>query len=157
LPDVFDCWMQILKKVDNSVLWLLEDNDASVKNLRREAASRSVNPGRLVFAKRIPMTEHLARHRLADLFLDTLPYNAHTPATDALWVDLPVLTHVGETFAGRVAASLLQAVGMPELVTLTRQEYVERATEIAINPDKLAAIRQKLRQNRLEKPLFDTK
>jgi predicted O-linked N-acetylglucosamine transferase (SPINDLY family) len=155
LPDVFGCWMDILKRVDGSVLWLLEDNDASAKNLRREAEARGVRADRLVFAKRIPMTEHIARHRVADLFLDTLPYNAHTTASDALWAGLPVLTSIGETFASRVAASLLQAVGMPELIT-SSQEYVERATELATNPDKLAAVRQKLWQNRLGKPLFNT-
>jgi predicted O-linked N-acetylglucosamine transferase (SPINDLY family) len=147
--------MDILKRVDGSVLWLLEDNDASAKNLRREAEARGVRADRLVFAKRIPMTEHIARHRVADLFLDTLPYNAHTTASDALWAGLPVLTSIGETFASRVAASLLQAVGMPELIT-SSQEYVERATELATNPDKLAAVRQKLWQNRLGKPLFNT-
>jgi len=155
LPDVFGCWMDILKRVDGSVLWLLEDNDASAKNLRREAEARGVRADRLVFAKRMPMTEHIARHRVADLFLDTLPYNAHTTASDALWAGLPVLTSIGETFASRVAASLLQAVGMPELIT-SSQEYVERATELATNPDKLAAVRQKLWQNRLGKPLFNT-
>lgn len=156
LPDVFDCWMQILKKVDGSVLWLLEDNSASSKNLKKEAEARGVNANRLVFAKRMPMTEHLARHRMADLFLDTLPYNAHTTASDALWAGLPLLTHIGEAFAGRVAASLLHAVDMPELITSTQQEYADRAVELAASRDKLAAIRQKLGQNRLEKPLFNT-
>ena len=101
--------------------------------------------------------DHLARHRLADLFLDTLPYNAHTTASDALWAGLPVLTQIGETFAGRVAASLLNAVGLPELITQTQQEYEELAIELATSPEKLAAIKQKLSQNRLTTPLFNTK
>jgi predicted O-linked N-acetylglucosamine transferase (SPINDLY family) len=156
LPNVFDGWMKILKRVDGSVFWLLEDNDASMRNLRREAVARNVNADRLVFAKRIPMAEHLARHRVADLFLDTLPYNAHTTASDALWVGLPVLTRIGETFAARVAASLLQAIGIPELITSTQQDYTERAIELATEPDKLVALRQKLQRNRREKPLFNT-
>jgi predicted O-linked N-acetylglucosamine transferase (SPINDLY family) len=102
------------------------------------------------------MAEHLARHRVADLFLDTLPYNAHTTASDALWVGLPVLTRIGETFAARVAASLLQAIGIPELITSTQQDYTERAIELATEPDKLVALRQKLQRNRREKPLFNT-
>ena len=118
-PDVFDCWMRILKRVDGSVMWLLEDNAKATSNLRKEAEIRGVNPERLVFAKRTSLPDHLARHRLADLFLDTLPYNAHTTASDALWTGLPVLTRIGETFAGRVAASLLNAIGLPELITTT--------------------------------------
>ena len=121
-PDVFDCWMRILKRVDGSVLWLLEDNAKAASNLRKEAEIRGVNPERLVFAKRTPLPDHLARHRLADLFLDTLPYNAHTTASDALWAGLPVLTRIGETFAGRVAASLLNAIG------LTRTHYFNAAS-----------------------------
>jgi predicted O-linked N-acetylglucosamine transferase (SPINDLY family) len=156
-PEVFDCWMDILKKVDGSVLWLLEDNATSAANLRKEAELRGVNASRLVFAKRVAMAEHLARHRIADLFLDTLPYNAHTTATDALWVNLPVLTRIGGSFVGRVAASMLQAVGMPELITSTPQEYTARAVEFATDREKLAAIRQKLQRNRLEKPLFNTR
>ena len=117
-----------------------------------------IEPERLIFAKRLSSSaDHLARHRLADLFLDTLPYNAHTTASDALWAGLPVLTQIGETFAGRVAASLLNAVGLPELITQTQQEYEELAIELATNPEKLAAIKQKLSQNRLTKPLFNTK
>ena len=121
-PDVFDCWMRILERVPGSVLWLLEDNPTAAANLRREAEQRGVAPERLVFGSRLPLSEHLARHRLADLFLDTLPYNAHTTASDALWTGLPVLTQLGDTFAGRVAASLLTAIGLPELITSTRQD-----------------------------------
>ena len=156
-PGIFDRWMRILKRVDGSVLWLFEDNASAARNLRKEAAARGVNPERLVFAKLVPLPEHLARHRAADLFLDTLPYNAHTTASDALWTGVPVLTQIGETFAGRVAASLLQAIGMPELITETPQAYEELALELATNPGKLAAIRRKLEHNRLTTPLFDSK
>ena len=156
-PDVFDGWMRILKRVDGSVLWLLEDNGAVAINLRKEAARRDVNPGRLFFAKRVAPAEHLARHRLADLFLDTLPYNAHTTASDALWAGLPVLTCIGEAFAGRVAASLLNAIGLPELITTTPQEYEALAIELASHPAKLADIKRKLANNRLTTPLFDTR
>ena len=156
-PGVFDCWMRILKQVEGSVLWLVEDNASAAANLRKEAATRGVNPERLVFAKRISLPEHLARHRLADLFLDTLPYNAHTTASDALWAGLPVLTQIGETFAGRVAASLLTASGLPELIVPMPEAYEELAIELANNPAKLAAIKAKLANNRLTTPLFDTK
>src|SRR5262249_1300505 len=112
---------------------------------------------RLVFAKKLPAAaDHLARHRLADLFLDTLPYNAHTTASDALWVGLPVLTQIGETFAGRVAASLLNAIGLKELITTTPHDYEELAIKIATNSERLAAIKAKIANNRLSTPLFDT-
>ena len=156
LPDIFDSWMAILGEVEDSVLWLLEDNARSAENLRKEAAARGVDPKRIVFAKRAPLADHLARHRLADLFLDTLPYNAHTTASDALWAGLPVLTCTGETFAGRVATSLLNAIGLPELVTRTREDYERLAIELARQPDKLASIKEKLAGNRLTTPLFDT-
>jgi predicted O-linked N-acetylglucosamine transferase (SPINDLY family) len=148
--------MAILGQVEGSVLWLLEDNARAAENLRKEAAARGVDPKRIVFAKRAPLADHLARHRLADLFLDTLPYNAHTTASDALWAGLPVLTRTGETFAGRVATSLLNAIGLPELVTRTREEYENLAIELAGQPDRLASIKEKLAGNRLTTPLFDT-
>ncbi len=148
--------MRILKKVESSVLWLLVDNVTAASNLRKEAVARGVKSDRLIFAMRMSMPEHLARHRLADLFLDTLPYNAHTTASDALWAGLPVLTQIGETFAGRVAASLLHAAGLTDLITSTQQEYEELAIEFATNPAKLVTIRQKLLENRLTKPLFNT-
>jgi len=155
-PEVFDRWMHILRKTTDSVLWLIEDNSSVAANLREEAKARGVDPDRLIFAKRIYPTEHLARHRLADLFLDTLPYNAHTTASDALWAGLPVLTQLGSTFPGRVAASLLNAVGLPELIVSTRQAYEDLAIELAANPEKLAVIKRKLSKNRLTMPLFDT-
>jgi protein O-GlcNAc transferase len=156
LPHVFDCWMRILKRIDGSVLWLLEASPVAASNLRKEAAARGVDPARLVFAARMHHTSHLARHRLADLFLDTMPYNAHTTASDALWAGLPLLTLIGETFAGRVAASLLTAVGLPELITTTLEAYEELAIELATNPEKLAAIKSRLGRNRMTAPLFNT-
>ncbi|MCP3368310.1 tetratricopeptide repeat protein [Bradyrhizobium cajani] len=155
-PDVFSCWMRILTAVENSVLWLFEDNSKAAENLRREAAARGVAPQRLVFAGRLPTPEHLARHRCADLFLDTLPYGAHTTASDALWTCLPVLTLLGEAFAGRVGASLLNAIRLPELVTTSSADYEDLAIALARDPQKLAALRAKLALNRLRTPLFDT-
>jgi predicted O-linked N-acetylglucosamine transferase (SPINDLY family) len=155
-PGVFDSWARILKAVNASVLWLLEDNPAAAINLQKEAALRGVDPTRLVFAKRMDLPEHLARHKAADLFLDTLPYNAHTTASDALWAGLPVLTCTGESFASRVAASLLNAIGLPELVTQTQGQYELLAIELATNPDKLKNIKAKLERNRMTTPLFDT-
>ena len=156
LPDVFDCWMRILLQIDGGVLWLFGDNQSTGENLRREAAARNVNPERLIFAKQLPLSDHLARHRLGDLFLDTLPYNAHTTASDALWAGLPVLTCLGDTFAGRVGASLLQAVRLPELITSSLDAYEETAIELARDPRNLAAIKRKLADHRLITPLFDT-
>ena len=157
VPLIFDCWMRILKQVEGSVLWLLEDNAMAANNLRKEATARGVNAERLIFAKRMPLSDHLARHRLADLFLDTLPYNAHTTASDALWAELPVLTCPGETFAGRVAASLLQSIDLPELIAPTLKSYEQLAIDLAVRPEILATIKRKLAQNRLTTPLFDTK
>ena len=148
--------MSILKAVEGSVLWLLEDNGTAGANLRKEAQDRGVAPNRLVFAKRMKLPEHLARHRLADLFLDTLPYNAHTTASDALWSGLPVLTCIGESFASRVAASLLNAIELPDLIMISQQQYEAKAIELATNPIKLKAIRTRLESNRLTTALFDT-
>ena len=155
-PATFDGWMRILKQVEGSVLWLLEDNRTAANNLRREAVKRNVDPKRLVFANRMPYSEHLARHCAADLFVDTLPYNAHTTASDALWAGLPVLTCQGEAFASRVAASLLNAICLPELITETQEEYESLAVKLATNPERLNKIKQKLDKNRLTTPLFDT-
>ncbi len=156
LPSTFDVWMEILKSVDGSVLWLLQDNHWAVENLKNEALSRGVEANRLIFAERMQLPEHLARHRQADLFLDTLPYNAHTTASDALWVGLPVLTSMGKSFASRVSASLLNAVGLPELITNTQEDFEAMAIELATNPKKLAELKLKLANNRLTTPLFDT-
>jgi predicted O-linked N-acetylglucosamine transferase (SPINDLY family) len=156
-PHVFDCWMRMLKQVEGSVLWLLEDNASAASNLKKEALARGVSSERLVFAKPMPLPEHLARHKLADLFLDTLPCNAHTTASDALWAGLPVLTCLGETFAGRVAASLLNAIRLPELITTTLEAYEQMAIDLFTHSEKLAGIKNKLAENRLTTPLFDTK
>lgn len=155
-PQQFDSWMRILTQVDGSVLWLLEDNPIAADNLRREARQRGIDPLRLVFAGRMALPDHLARHRAADLFLDTTPYNAHTTASDALWAGLPVLAQLGTTFPGRVAASLLTAIGLPELIASGPDEYEKLAVELARRPDKLAAIRDTLARNRSSAPLFDT-
>jgi predicted O-linked N-acetylglucosamine transferase (SPINDLY family) len=154
-PSTFDSWTRILKGVDGSVLWLLRDSPTVEINLRKAAAARGLDDRRLVFAERIPTDEHLARQRLADLFLDTLPCNAHTTASDALWAGLPVLTQVGQTFAGRVAASLLHASGLPELVTDTSVAYEAMAIDIGNQPGLADAIKTKLAQNRTTAPLFD--
>jgi predicted O-linked N-acetylglucosamine transferase (SPINDLY family) len=153
---MFDVWMPLLKNVPGSVLWLLVPTSACHENLRREAAKRGVDPERLVFASRQPIAEHLARHRLADLFLDALPCNAHTTTSDALWTGLPVLTAIGDTFSGRVAASLLTGMGMPELITRSHEEYAQTALTLARDKDKLAQIRVKLARQRETAPLFDT-
>jgi predicted O-linked N-acetylglucosamine transferase (SPINDLY family) len=155
VPATFDLWCKILIKVKGSVLWLLADNLIAKENLIKEAAARGVNSARLVFAKRLPIAEHLARHRCADLFLDTWPYNAHTTASDALWAGLPVLTLMGHTFPGRVSASLLKAIGLPKLISNTKEEYEELAIELATNRKKLQVITEKLARNRLTTPLFD--
>jgi predicted O-linked N-acetylglucosamine transferase (SPINDLY family) len=155
-PHVFDSWARILKQVPGSVLWLLEDNVLAKANLIQEAQSRGLSEDRIVFAGRLDLPEHLARHRLADLFIDTLPCNAHTTASDALWVGLPVLTTLGETFAGRVAASLLSAIDMPELITKNLDEYEALAIDLAGNPEKLKALKEKLKQKRFTTPLFNT-
>jgi predicted O-linked N-acetylglucosamine transferase (SPINDLY family) len=156
-PEVFDVWMRVLGRVEGSVLWLLEENLWVAANLRKEAARRGIAPERLVFAKPAPQGEHLARQRLADLFLDTLPYNAHTTASDALWAGLPVLTRMGEVFPSRVAASLLRAIGLPELVTTEEAEFEELAVELARNGERYRELRQRLEENRLKAPLFDTR
>lgn len=155
-PCTFDVWMNILKKVDNSVLWLFEDNAVAATNLSKEAERRGIDASRLIFAKRMMNADHLARHKAADLFLDTFIYNAHTTASDALWAGLPVLTVKGNTFASRVAASLLNAIDLPELITDSHEHYESLAVELATNPEKLYAIKTRLEKNRLTTPLFNT-
>jgi len=155
-PNFFDVWMRLLRAVEGSVLWLFEGNPAVARNLRREAQARGIAPERLIFAPRMELEDHLARHRFADLFLDTLPYNAHTTATDALWTGLPVLTCTGTTFVGRVCTSLLNAVGLPEMITESLDAYEALALKLANDQDALAAIKEKLAGNRGSHPLFDT-
>jgi predicted O-linked N-acetylglucosamine transferase (SPINDLY family) len=155
-PQIFDIWMRLLSATDNSVLWLFAGNAKAVANLRLEAQKSGVAPERLIFAPKASVADHLARHRLADLCLDTLPYNAHTTASDALWAGLPVLTCLGETFAGRVAASLLKAIGLDELITHTLADYEALALRLARDPAHLAALKDTLKRNRDTYPLFDT-
>jgi len=154
LPEVFDGWCRIMLQVKNSVLWLLASNPEFEKNLCKEAERRGVDSSRVIFAKREPLDVHLARYRAADLFLDTRPYNAHTTASDALWAGLPVLTRIGRSFPARVAASILRAVDLPELVTETDAEYEALAIALANEPERLSLIRQKLAANRSSSPLF---
>ena len=154
-PEMFDVWMRLLKAVSGSVLWLLEGNSLTPANLRREAEARGVAGERLVVAPRLPPAEHLARHRLADLFLDTFPVNAHTTASDALWAGCPLLTLSGKTFISRVAGSLLRAIGLPELITTSVEGYERTALRLARNPEGLAELRTRLAENRLACGLFD--
>jgi predicted O-linked N-acetylglucosamine transferase (SPINDLY family) len=155
-PQIFDIWMRLLRATDNSVLWLFAGNAKAAANLRLEAEKRGVAPERLVFAPKAGVPDHLARHRLADLCLDTLPYNAHTTASDALWAGLPVLTCLGETFAGRVAASLLKAIGLEDLIAPSLGEYEALALRLACEPVYLATLKETLIRNRDGSSLFDT-
>jgi protein O-GlcNAc transferase len=154
-PAVFDVWMRLLKNVPDSVLWLLEGNRFAPANLRREAEARGVPAERLVFAPSLPLPDHLARHRRADLFLDTYPVNAHTTASDALWAGCPILTLVGSTFVSRVAGSLLRTLGLPELITTSLSEYEENALLLAMDPERLAELRARLETNRATSGVFD--
>lgn len=156
-PMMFDIWMRLLSNVPGSVLWLLGESDTVVRHLRAEAVARGVSPDRLVFARRLPYEDYLAQYRQADLFLDTLPFNAGTTASDALWAGLPVLTQVGHTFAGRMAASLLDAVGLPELITHDAHTYEQLAFTLATQPEQLKVLRERLSRNRLSAPLFNTR
>jgi protein O-GlcNAc transferase len=157
-PAIFDVWMRLLRDVEGSVLWLKDYGSLVMHNLSREAERRGMDPKRLIFASSVPgQSEHLARHRQADLFIDTLYYNAHTTASDALWAGLPVVTCLGSTFAGRVGASLLHAVGLSELVTSTLDDYESLALRLARDPSLLASIKARLKHNRDEYPLFSSR
>ncbi len=155
-PVLFDVWMKMLHRVPESVLWLLPGNSLATENLTREAAARGMDPARLVFAKGLPKAEHLARHRFADLVLDTRIYNGHTSTSDALWAGVPLLALQGTHFASRVSSSILTAIGLPELITDTPDAYENLAVRWATHPEELQAIRRKLHENRLTEPLFDT-
>jgi predicted O-linked N-acetylglucosamine transferase (SPINDLY family) len=155
-PAMFDIWTRLLAKIPDSVLWLLEGNASVKRNLVREAAARGIEARRLVFAPFMQQSEHLARLKLADIFLDTLPCNAHTTASDALWAGVPVLTALGSTFAGRVAASLVKAAGVPELAVASLEDYERAALEFASKPELISAIKAKLAANKERSPLFDT-
>jgi predicted O-linked N-acetylglucosamine transferase (SPINDLY family) len=156
-PTMFSAWMRLLHAVPGSVLWLFEAQAEAVANLRREAVARGVDPTRLVFAPKRPLPDHLARYRIADLGLDTFPYTGHTTTSDALWMGLPVVTFMGETFASRVAASLLNAAGLPGLVTTSLDGFEALARELAAAPDRLAAMRRQLEETRATAPLFDSR
>lgn len=155
-PAMFDLWLRLLQQIPGSVLWLSAPVHSSGTHLQRRAAEQAIDPARLVFADRVPLDVHLARHALADLFLDTLPYGAHATAADALWAGLPVLTQMGEIFPGRVGASLLTAAGLPELIAQSPQDYEAIALDLARNPEKLKTIRDRLARGRATAPLFDT-
>lgn len=155
-PEIFDVWMRIVGYVEGSVLWLLEDNSVASENLYKEAGKRGIDKSRIIFAKRVTSDLHLSRHRFADLFIDTSPCNAHTTASDALWAGLPVLTLKGNSFAGRVAASLLTALDVTELIAEDIQDYEQLAIEIALNPEKLKFIKSKIALNKKTAPLFNT-
>jgi protein O-GlcNAc transferase len=155
-PAIFDVWMRLLKAVPRSLLWMLAGPADANTNILREAQSRGIDPERVVFAEWKKPEDHLARQRLADLFLDTLPYNAHTTATDALWVGLPLLTCQGHSFPARVASSVLTALGMPELIARDLDEYEAKALQLAREPDKLAAVQRKLETQRETQPMFNT-
>ena len=155
-PAVFDVWMRILSRTPESVLWLLEDNRFTAANLRREAAARGVDPARLVFGPRVPQERHIARHALADIVLDTWPCGGHTSASDALWTGVPVVTRPGRTFASRVAASVLAACGLPELVAEDLPGYEELAVGLALSPERRQELREKIARHKASAPLFDT-
>ena len=156
-PPSFDVWCNLLASVPGSVLWLLSTSQQAVLNLQREAEKRGIPANRLVFAEPAPLAQHLARLQLADLALDTFPYNSHTTGSDALWAGVPMVTLIGETFASRVAASMLSTVSLPELITHTWDEYFTLARSLALDPPRLSSIRQRLEDVRLSSPLFDTK
>ena len=158
-PSIFNIWMNILKNVKNSIFWLMiKGNNPTVKNhLKKEALKKGIEPDRLIFASHMPLPDHLARLKLANLFIDTMPYNAHTTASDALWVGLPFLTLCGNTFSSRVGASMLNALELNEMITLTDKDFENLAIELANNPKKLQLIKNKLNHNKISKPLFNTK
>ena len=153
---VFAIWMRLLKQADGSVLWLRQSGAGADANLKKAAAEHGVNPARILFAPHLSDEDHLARHACADLFLDTLPYNAHATAYEALWMGLPVLTRRGNAFAGRVAASLLTTLDLRELITETAEDYEALALALACDPERLMALRARLAVSRKTRPLFDT-
>jgi predicted O-linked N-acetylglucosamine transferase (SPINDLY family) len=156
-PHMFDVWMRLLDKVPASVLWLVSRGDLTQSNLRKEAQARGIDPSRLIFASRVPLVEdHLARYRQASIFLDTHPYNAHTTAADALMAGLPVVTYMGNSFPSRVAGGLVRAAGIPELATQSIEDYEAVALRLALNPEMLAVVKNKIASASQHYSLFDT-
>jgi predicted O-linked N-acetylglucosamine transferase (SPINDLY family) len=155
-PETFDLWIEILANVNQSVLWLFETDPIASKNLKKEIKLKGLDPSRIIFAKKMPLSDHLARHQLASLSIDSFPYTTGVTCSDALWAGLPVLTRIGNSFASRMAASLLTAIGLTEMIVKTKKEYKDLAIEIATNKEKLNQIKNKLQKNRLTNPLFDT-
>ena len=155
-PIEFNSWMKIFKSCTDSVLWLMDYFDISKSNLKSAAKNNGVNPERIIFSKRMDISDHLERHKLGDLFLDTFNVNAHTTTSDSLWAGLPVLTMVGKSFSARVSASLLDSIGLKELVTNNISEYESMAINLAKNRNKLSKIRNRLNKNRKSYPLFNT-
>ncbi|WP_241525708.1 hypothetical protein [Pseudophaeobacter leonis] len=155
-PAEFDIWMRLLDQVEGSVLGLLDCGESAKANLRREAEQRGQDPNRLIFAPHVPQADHLARHPVADLFLDAFVVNGHATASDALWAGVPVLTRPGQQFAARVGARLVSAIGLPEMIATSAADYEARALELARDADALATLRSKLQRNRLTTSLFDT-
>lgn len=153
----FSLWMDLLKKVEDSHLWLLSTNSLMENNLIKEAKKRGINKNRLTFANKLPLDKHLARHKLGDIFLDTFNYNAHTTASDALWTGMPLITFAGKSFSSRVSASLLKALGLDELICSSKQEYFEKALELGKDPKKLSCLKQKIIENKSTYPLFNTR
>jgi predicted O-linked N-acetylglucosamine transferase (SPINDLY family) len=156
LPSIFECWIQILSKVDNSILFLFADNEDVIVNLRKYARLSSINSNRLIFGNRASYGEYLSRYNLCHLFLDTSPYNAGTTASDSLWCNVPVLTIAGNSFASRVAASLLTSIGLSDLITTNKNDYVSLAIELANNQAKYAEIKSRLIKNKSSWPLFNS-
>jgi predicted O-linked N-acetylglucosamine transferase (SPINDLY family) len=155
-PEVFEVWCDLLRNVPGSVLWLLDPKPTAQANLTREAAARGIDPARLVFAPRMPLRDHLARLTHADLALDTAPYNSHTTGSDTLWAGVPMVTWLGDTFPSRVGASLLRAVGLDDCIAADINGYRDLALSLARDPERLAALRARLMENRASAPLFDT-
>lgn len=152
----FSAWCEILRRVPGSVLWLLEPDALAASNLRKEMAQMGIAPERLIFAPRRPLDEHLGRLQQASIALDTAPYGSHTTGSDTLWVGVPLVTTPGDTFASRVAASLVAAAGVPELIAQTMDDYVELAVRLGTHPEELSALRQRIRDQRMSCPLFDS-
>ena len=155
-PDIFDIWMNMLKKVPNSVLWIFKSNETASKNLKKESKVRGVDPNRIIFASFLPQDEHLKRMSLADLFLDTFPYNSHTTASDAVRMGIPIITLSGSSFASRVVASILTCIGLKELITNNKKNYQELGIKIANNPKKLLELKKQLKYSASKSPLFDS-